>query len=73
MDMAKLNLDSPNGEITAEAARVLRDDLHAIEAQAGIAAAVAAAMGYVQSLVVWYEDAIGISFEEAMSLYCERR
>lgn len=68
METSKLDLNSPNSEITAAAARAVRDDLHAIEAQAGIAAALAAAMGYVQGLAVWCEDAIGISLEDAMRL-----
>ena len=68
MEISKLNLNSPDGDITADAARGLREDLHAIEAKAGIEAALAAAMGYVQGLAVWCEDAVGMSIEEAMAL-----
>lgn len=69
----KLNLDTPAPEVSGWATKAVIDELHAIEAQAGLPAALAAAMGFVQGLVTWCEDATGVPLFEAMAAQISAR
>lgn len=69
----KLKLDTPAPEVTAWATKAIIDELHSIEAQAGLPIALAAVMGFVQGLVTWSEDATGASLAEAVQLQMSAR
>lgn len=62
----QLKLDTPAPEGTAWATKAIIDELHSIEAQAGLPVALAAVMGFVQGITTWSEDATGVSLAEAM-------